>query len=57
MVLPIISAPLNSKALLKEFLEENLTKAKPLGPPSGFVNSLTFVIFPHSSKKLLISPS
>lgn len=56
-VLPICSIPLNYKALLNEFLEENFTKADPFDLPSGFVSNLTLRMLPHSSNKSLISES
>jgi hypothetical protein len=49
--------PLSSRALLKDDLVENLTKAKPFGLPSGLLIILTLVIFPHELNKSLISPS
>lgn len=55
--LPICSVPFNSKALLNEFFEENLTKANPFGFPSGRLIILTLVTFPHGLNKSLISPS
>lgn len=55
--LPMWSAPLSSRALLKEDFFENLTKANPFGFPSGLEMSLTLRIFPHSLKSSLISES
>lgn len=55
--LPMCSIPLSSKALLNDNFDENLTKAKPFGFPSGLEINLTFKIFPQSLNKSLTSPS
>lgn len=56
-LLPKCSLPFNSRAALNDDFLENFTKAVPLDFPSSLVNNFTFVIFPHSLKKSLISLS
>jgi len=51
------SVPLSSRALLKDDLVENLTKANPFGFPSGLEISFTLSMFPQESNKSLTSAS
>lgn len=47
MALPQISDPESYKALFKEDLLLNLTKAIPLDFPSGLISKLILIISPH----------
>ena len=55
--LPMCYYPLRAKALSKDDLRLNLTKAIPLGFPSGLINKLMLMIYPHDSNISLTSLS